>query len=326
MKPSWTLVIIGLTFVVISSLIYYYGPEMILGKRMTHLSDKGTSGDAFGGSMGPLVGLLGAAITFLAFWVQYQANQVQIRALNEQKQSSTQQEKQIALQQFENNFFELLKLHRENVKEMKYRGAEGRDVFIRIINQFFEIVIKIQESQVIQKNRLDDEDLINISYIITFFGIDETVQDVLENRLHEKYHSIYDSTLQIIKQLRGVGHTNRDGYYFNGHHSRLGHYFRHLMRTIWYVHKSPVLDDKQKKEYVRIIRSQLSDHEQILLFFNSVSDLGKKWELDESVSPEDKLITRYNLIKNIPLGSIYGFRPKRYYPFLKIEHDFEIRL
>jgi hypothetical protein len=110
---------------------------------------------------------------------------------------------------------------------------------------------------------------------------------------------------------------NTDKYYFNGHQSRLGHYFRHLRSIVTFVHRNTLLTPIQKKDYMRILRAQLSNHEQIILFFNSISDLGLKWELKNDNN--ETLITTYNLIRNIPLGSIYGYRPKRYYPNLKME-------
>ncbi|HEX8289659.1 MAG TPA: putative phage abortive infection protein [Pyrinomonadaceae bacterium] len=293
----------------------------------TYGDETGVIGDTMGGVVGPVVGFIGAILTFLAFYIQYQANKVQIESLNEQKASAQQQEKQILLQQFESNFFELLKLHRENVKELSYRGSEGRNVIIKIVNEFFEIMQVIIDSRIIRDNRLDERDLANISYTILFFGTDKTVTDVLENRFFEKYSQIYDSIEKLIEEFREKPNPyKQDKYYYNGHQSRLGHYFRHLIRTIRYVHRNNFLTVEQKKDYVKILRAQLSNHEQILLFFNSISDLGLKWELADTVPPNEKLITTYNLIKNIPLGSIYGFRPKRYYPNINLEHDFEIRL
>lgn len=319
---------IGLSLI-ISSFVFFLMPYLITQKSWVWAFDENTGfiGDTMGGIIGPIVGFIGVILTFLAFYIQYEANQVQIKALNEQKISATAQEKQIQLQQFENNFFELLKLHRENVKELHYRNNDGRNVFTKMINEFFEILEIVNNDGVIQKNRLDQQDLANISYTIFFFGTDETVTDVLENRFHQKYSTIYDSIVKIVEDFRKKeGPYNNDKYYYNGHQSRLGHYFRHLIRTVLYVHKNTFLTESQKYEYIRILRSQLSNHEQILLFFNSISDLGLNWELAESVLPLDKLITKYNLIKNIPLGSIYGYRPKRYYPNLNLEHDFEIRL
>lgn len=287
--------------------------------------DTGVIGDTIGGIVGPIVGFIGAILTFLAFYIQFQANQVQINALEEQKTSAQQQEKQISLQQFENTFFELLKLHRENVSELDYRHNKGRNVIIKIVNEFFEILQALIDTNIIRDNRLDEQDLANIAYTILFFGTDETVSDVLENRFFNKYNMIDDEIKSFIESLRKKQNPhNSDKYYYNGHQSRLGHYFRHLRRTVTFVHRNTFLTDNQKSEYIRILRAQLSNHEQIVLFFNSISDLGLKWELENNNN--ETLITTYNLIRNIPLGSIYGFRPRRYYPNLKMENDFELRL
>lgn len=316
----------GLTLI-IAALVLFLVPYLVTNKSWgwAYGPETGVIGDTIGGIVGPIVGFIGVILTFLAFYIQFQANQVQIKALNEQKKSATEQEKQILLQQFESNFFELLKLHRENVSELDYRQNKGRNVIIKIVNEFFELMQMLIDSKIIQDNRLDQQDLANIAYTILFFGTDETVTDVLENRFFEKYSEIEKQINNVVTQLREKTNPhNSDKYYYNGHQSRLGHYYRHLRRTVTFVHRNTLLTEPQKKEYMRILRAQLSNHEQILLFFHSISDLGLKWELQNE--NKETLITTYNLIRNIPLGSIYGFRPKRYYPNLKMEHNFEIRL
>lgn len=320
------LLFIGFTLVTVG-IVFFLIPYLITNKSWgwEYGQTTGVIGDTIGGTVGPIVGFIGAILTFFAFYIQYQANQVQIKALAEQKTSSQNQEEQIQLQQFESHFFELVKLHRENVQEFEYRNSIGRNVVIKIINEFFESVMLVQNSGIIRNNRLDDQDLINISYLILFFGVDETVNDVLENRFFEKYGQLDDELNKLISQFRTKKNPkNADKYYFNGHQSRLGHYFRHLRRTIIFVHRNNFLTDVQKKEYMRTVRAQLSNHEQILLFFHSVSDLGLKWELQNQ--NKETLITSYHLIRNIPLGSIYGFNPRRYYPGVKMENDFEIKL
>lgn len=313
-----TLISITLAFLLIPYLVttYHWGWD--------YDETTGFIGDTIGGTVGPIVGFIGVILTFLAFYIQYQANKVQIDALTEQKKGAKDQERQIAIQQFENNFFELLKLHRENVKELSYRHNEGRNVIIKIVNEFFEILDKFIENGIIRRNKLDEQDLANIAYTILFFGTDETVKDVLENRFFNKYHAIEDELNELIESLRLMHNVMLpEKHYFNGHQSRLGHYFRHLRGTVIYVHRNKMLNEEQKKEYLRMLRAQLSNHEQILLFFHSISDLGLKWELQNENN--EKLITTYSLIRNIPLGSVYGFRPRRYYPFLQMENDFEIR-
>lgn len=315
---------VGLIFV-IGGLIFFFIPYLVTQKTWFWSFGEGTGfiGDTIGGIVGPMVGFIAVILTFLAFYIQFKANQVQISALNEQKLTAQQQEKQILIQQFENNFFEILKLHRENVKEFDYRNNFGRNVIIKIINEFFEILTTVQNSKIIKENKLDEQDVANISFTILFFGTDETVNDVLENRFRENYPKLYQSIINnIIVSLREHKLQKVDErYIYNGHQSRLGHYFRHLWIIVLFVHKSTILTVDQKKDYIRILRAQLSNHEQVLLFFHSISHLGLDWEL----SSEDKLITEYNLIRNIPLGSIYGFDPKRYYPNIRLEHDFEAK-
>lgn len=319
----------GLTLI-IAAFIFLLIPYLVTSKDWgwSYGQNTGLIGDTIGGIAGPMVGFTGVILTFLAFYIQYQANQVQIKALTEQKISAKQQEDQILLQQFENNFFELLKLHRENVSELDYRGNRGRNVIIKIVNELFEIIeaLKKSKTNAIEANKLDEQDIANIAFTILFFGTDETVSDVLENRFFEKYKTFESSISVFIREeLREIEnrYTN-EKYYFNGHQSRLGHYFRHLRRIVTFVHRNKFLSQPQKREYIRILRAQLSNHEQILLFFFSISDLGLKWELKNDNN--ETLITTYHLVRNIPLGAIYGYNPKRYYPHLKLENDFEIKL
>mgnify|MGYP006981304488 FL=1 len=58
---------------------------------ISDFSNTGPIGDTIGGIMGPFVAIAAAILTFLAFWVQFKANE--------------QQRKDIALERFESNLF-----------------------------------------------------------------------------------------------------------------------------------------------------------------------------------------------------------------------------
>src|SRR5258706_15636693 len=77
-------------------------------------------------------------------------------------------------------------------------------------------------------------------------------------------------TKQNIKEERKFKFTP-----FEGHQSRLGHYYRHLYQTVCYVDSKDY--DIDKYEYVKTIRAQLTTHEQALLFINSLSPHGRVW-------------------------------------------------
>ncbi len=92
----------------------------------------GQIGDTIGGLMNPFIALAGVIVTGLAFYIQYKAN-LQQRELfiKGQEESNKQlqiqidnQNKQTRRQPFESQFYEMLKLHRENINEMKINGYD----------------------------------------------------------------------------------------------------------------------------------------------------------------------------------------------------------
>lgn len=113
--------------------------------------------------------------------------------------------------------------------------------------------------------------------------------------------------------------------YYGGHQFRLGHYFRHLYQTISFIDSSKELSSNEMYGYIRHLRGQLSTAEQILIFLNSLSQLGRIWELEEkkhgSAMPDGKqLITKYMIIKNIPNDVIFAdIRISDYYPNVVFE-------
>jgi hypothetical protein len=82
----------------------------------------------------------------------------------------------------------------------------------------------------------------------------------------------------------------RDGYrrFFNKNEDELAHYLRTLYHMVLYVDKSPVED---KKLYMRIIRAQLSNSEQILLLYNVTVGKGF-WKFKP-------LVEKYSLLHNV---------------------------
>lgn len=113
--------------------------------------------------------------------------------------------------------------------------------------------------------------------------------------------------------------------YYGGHQFRLGHYFRHLYQSYKYLDNTPWLDIERRYVYGKMLRAQLSTYEQALLLVNSLSSIGMKWELSPEMSNDNKnqqrLITKYNLIKNLPGEQLFGIRYKDYYPNVNYETD-----
>lgn len=74
----------------------------------------------------------------------------------------------------------------------------------------------------------------------------------------------------------------------------VSHYFRNLYQILNYISSSG-LDEKQQRKYARIVRSQLSSDELIILYFNCLSphvDSGKFLTL----------ISKYSMLEHAPIG------------------------
>lgn len=125
------------------------------------------------------------------------------------------------------------------------------------------------------------------------------------------------------------GYHNRYIKYYGGHQFRLGHYYRHLYQTVKFINTSKNISYKEKYDYIKTLRAQLSTYEQAMLFLNSLSKMGNTWEISPEVDAELKtlakhdfeLITKYNLIKNLPGESIYGIHFKEFYRNVEYESD-----
>jgi hypothetical protein len=113
-------------------------------------------------------------------------------------------------------------------------------------------------------------------------------------------------------------------FYYGGHQHRLGHYFRNLYQMVNYTERQRFLTHKQKYFYIKTLRAQMSTYEQILFFLNSLSLMGGVWELfpnNKDSNENNNLITKYNLIKNVPDDHYKGIFYKVYYPNVQYENE-----
>ena len=76
-------------------------------------SNTGQIGDTIGGIIGPFVAIIASCLTFLAFWVQYKANE--------------QQRNDIALERFENTLFQLMQRQESLINNLHYSPKDGAD-------------------------------------------------------------------------------------------------------------------------------------------------------------------------------------------------------
>lgn len=308
----------------------------------------GPIGDTINGIAGPFIAILAALLTFLAFYIQYKAN-LQQRSqfkitLKKQNADAIEQERNRLKDKIESRFFELLKIQRENVSDFHSKGKSGRSVVIDIYDEFNELFELIKLWYTFEKSELTNKTDWNkrcceIAYLILFFGLGNkttesllvSIKSIIQNDTfyeNEFYRfalkGMVDNHIKRREENKAKLKIEKQYLDHDGHQSRLGHYFRHLFQTIKFIDSQPnsLLSYREKYIYVKTLRAQLSNHEQAIFFYNSLTYLGKSWEKGEN-KDDKKLITKYNLIKNIPKGFTGTIDPKNYYPNIYYEFDKE---
>jgi hypothetical protein len=279
----------------------------------------GHYGDVISGTVGTIFALVG--VLFL------------IINLTEQRRISSRQ-------QVETRFFELVQLHRENVKELESKGKAGRAVFVDIKDEFHELHDIIQSSYTKSDSMKSESewkmDCVRIAYLITFFGVDNSSTHYLQRLINEiiipnaAQKKFKSDCLDHLIDNHKIQKANKENIVtlpflnYDGHQSRLGHYLRHLFQIVTYINDQPpgLFTYQEKYNYIKTLRAQLSTHEQALFLYNAISPLGYPWELDpQIIDINQKLITKYNLIKNLPEGFTRSIKPKDYFPDIFYEFD-----
>lgn len=300
-------------------------------------SKTGEIGDTIGGISAPFIGILSAVLTFLAFYIQYQANVQQRdqfkKELQRQQDENVAQQKTWRIERFEDKFFELVRLHRDNVDEIQI-GREDRTVTKKkaFASMFYELKYTFYACKALcQRYReqghlhqgYSDERLLRLAYIFFYAGIgpnSDIITDAMNlNPANQFEHYLFRQTRNDLAGFRERGNyaTYRDedenevrstSLYkpWGGHQTRLGHYYRHLFQTVKFVVKqnAEMLTTDDKLEYLRTLRAQLSDFEQLMLYYNAVAGFGTPW-INEGY------FTTYKMIHNIPVPlANFGIRPE----------------
>jgi hypothetical protein len=299
-------------------------------------SKTGQIGDTIGGLMNPFIALAGVIVTGLAFYIQYKANQQQREMfLNEQAENKRQfqeqidnQNKQNQLQLFEAQFYEMLRLHKENVNEIELAAKRKlsttingeienkyetfyvtkRNAFVELKKEFEFILRQFKSNGFGKINKASFKKC----YDIFFWGLNKVTDDQVS--LNQKLENATEETLEnILFNIKNNQFPSSElGPYeeqinfeilaFEGHSEFFGHYYRHLFHTVKFVvfQDEAFLDYEQKIKYLRILRAQLSNHEQMLLFYNWLSGYGYDWE-----NEKQSFFTKYCMIHNLWYDSLY---------------------
>ncbi|MCK7590607.1 putative phage abortive infection protein [Subsaxibacter sp. CAU 1640] len=298
---------------------------------------RGIFGDMFGAVNAAFSGLAFAGI-IISLYLQRIDLKNQFEEIQQTNKEFKIQNDTLQLQKFENQYYKMIELHRGNVQEMKisffdfqkvpyqdatghgYRAQEflrdidGRKIFVGMLNEFNALYHILENVSNDIELKLTPKDLIDYSYQVFFYGKNSKkidfgdcpgkFKDKLFNILKQKQEEFYNRNKAEDSKFR------KNEYYlkfypFEGHESRLAHYYRHLFQTVKYViqqEEKKLISYSESRQYLRVLRAQLSNAEQVLLYYNYLADFGNNW--DYLGKKGYRFLTKYRMLHNIPFESI----------------------
>lgn len=187
-------------------------------------------------------------------------------------------------------FAAMSKTHDDLITSFQLNNSKGSDVF-RILLSDFIVCLKFTSKHYPE---LTTRQTIDVAYTIFFFGSTITGRELLkENYDNDKIDAILDDISNIRNRLT-QRYPEAKGRRLSGNQSRLSNYYRNLYAIYTFIDESN-LPTGEKRSILKTIRTKMNNHEQTLLALNICSRLGSKWE-------DEKLLTRYEPIRNIPKG------------------------
>ncbi|MAC94590.1 MAG: hypothetical protein CMC96_03715 [Flavobacteriales bacterium] len=275
-------------------------------------SNSGQVGDTIGGIMNPFIALSGVLLTFLAFFIQFKANRVQYSQF---RLELDEQKLQAEKDKIESQFYEMLRLHKENVNEIRIvltktrydstgpvyseQLISGRFLF-DLLKSEFEICYFIAKEHFPEASQ---KELVNEAYGVFFLGLNQelvskheyfkVLQKIQKAHSDNEFHGV-TAVIHHYSKVRNKYYLEYD--LFKGHSSQLAHYYRHLFQTVKFIvnQSDRLLTYEDKRGYLRILRSQLSNQEQAMLFYNWLSKFGHQWE-----NEINHFFTDYRMIHNL---------------------------
>ena len=222
-----------------------------------------------------------------------------------------------------NRFYKMLDFQEKLIKDMmvypvcksKQKSpvnlVSGRKVFIEYKLQLKYLMKAVADVSEKNNFELTQPDIADIAYAVFYYGADVKWKELMLEYLRD-----YNEPELLVDEINSTLTSPKYGRYFlkRPNQNYLSVYFRNMYNTIKIMDSSKLLQDDEKREYIKILRAQLSNAELYVLFFNLISRFGKKWI-------DNDYISKYEIIQNLPSKYCDGYAPKDYFDTIKYESD-----
>lgn len=258
------------------------------------LSDMSSAGNAINGFSSIVIGAAGVAASFMAFFIQYKAN-IQLKKENQKIV-------------FRQNFSEIFHRHQQLLDSMqlKYKkkvkdGYEfnnyvGHEVFSKILSNlnglygWFKCVYGEYGDYGNSGNpRLDAKQVFRKAFQFVWNSSRYESTDIFRILWHLVWNESWDES--IIKYPKNEDYCfemkvrcllkdcdrNLAGFR-TGFENILLPYYKRLFNILDFVQRSEILDDKEKQDYFNLVRSEMVNDEQTLLYYYWLSGKGNEFE------------------------------------------------
>ena len=217
------------------AMIFFLRHKFVAGIEYDFL---GIFGDFFGGVIGTVLTFVSVIILAMTF---KQQKEITNANLKQQKEITNANLKQQDIQRFNDMFYELLRLYREQVESLSLKIFEIK----KIGEGYKEVVYKGKEF--FDKGKID-----------------------ITNKIEEQLNDQSNSLKIMVEAL--------ELYYdfYKKNRSKLSAYYRTLYRIFEIIDKSNLIEEKEKEGYVKIVRAQLTESELFFIRYNAMSEYGRE--------------------------------------------------
>lgn len=328
------LVFLGLSIFAISTPLWI--PEKITPRIDNFDGSINQLGDAIGGITSPFITLIMALLAFLAFWMQFQTLRDQRKELSRQHfedrlslMLSQQRENanslkagtvvgRSAIEELAGEFYYVLTLvtsifKEKMAEEIKSDSNLDEPKRAKLTLYYEEIKNDGQKAMAF---------LMKAAYGVFFQGKNYTpnatekeeclwLTRLIESKLDYSTYKLNTNAHYTDLLFDGAkdfpAETEVPYAPFQGHNAEMGCYYRHLYQIVRFIacYSDEEMTEEEKYGYTKLVRSHLSDYEQFMLYYNSLSNFGNTW--DKPLYENDKykprnmgLIARFRLVKNLP--------------------------
>ncbi|KAF2518403.1 hypothetical protein E0W68_08720 [Flavobacterium salilacus subsp. salilacus] len=278
--------------------------------------------DKLSGIGGFIGGMVGTYLTIIATFYIYKTFHYQKKELKSQKKELENQQLLISQQQFETTFFNLLNVHRELKKDIRFDERFSISYLVtKFYNDYFSgskydpKTLKHETHTSANVFPLINNDLINVYRL---HGENKNIIDrLISSSLYEIKKELFDKLSYYSSKYSTVILQKGDEFDLNEknkihdlfeiiffiYKNQISHYCRNVYHILKFIRENEEKEQNSKekyKQYADLFQSQLNVSEQVLLFYNFFHFDNQEKGIYSTVN----LVNHYSFLENVGIENL----------------------